>query len=472
MIELLHPPGGATRPVFDVRAALGQSEAWAVALQPAEDRRAALARLSNSEALALAFDWRFWARPKQLEPLGGWETWLILAGRGNGKTRTGAEWLRENLCGSTPLARGRYRAVALVAETAADARDVMAGDGKPLSDPTAGSGILQVHPKAFRPLYEPSKRRLTWPNGAIATLYNAVEPDQLRGPQHDAAWCDELAKWRYAQDTWDNLQFGLRLGQRPRCLITTTPRPIKLLKDIKAEPGTVLTTGSTYDNRANLAPSFLARLKRLYEGTRLGRQELNAELLEDVAGAMWARDTIERGRVKVPPPLRRVVVAIDPAVTSGEDADETGIVVLGLGEDGHLYVLADLSGRYAPHEWATIAIRAFREWLADRIVAERNNGGDMVEATIRMVDVNVPVTTVWASRGKAVRAEPVAAVYEQDRAHHVGAFPELEDQMCAFTADFDRRTAGYSPDRMDALVWGANELVVEPSTGGLVFGTL
>jgi phage terminase large subunit-like protein len=358
--------------------------------------------------------------------------------------------------------------VALVAETAADARDVMTGDGKPASDPTAGSGILQVHPKAFRPTYEPSKRRLTWPNGAIATLYNAVEPDQLRGPNHDAAWCDELAKWAYAQETWDNLQFGLRQGSNPRCLVTTTPRPLKIIKDMLAERGTVVTVGSTYDNSANLAPSFLARLKRIYEGTRLGRQELEADLLEDVDGALWSREVIDRGRVKTVPALRRIVVAIDPAASSGEDSDETGIIVAGRGEDNGFYVLADVSGRYAPHEWAATAVRAFRQWRADRIVAERNNGGEMVEATIRMVDADVPVTTVWASRGKVARAEPVSALYEQGRAHHVGAFPALEDQMCAMTADFDARSAGYSPDRCDALVWAATELVVERGDTGLL----
>jgi phage terminase large subunit-like protein len=246
---------------------------------------------TQDDYASLDFDWNFWGRPEQIAPPGTWDNWLILAGRGSGKTRTGAEWVRANMCGDTPLTGGRWRHVALIAETAADARDVMVGDGKMSSDTTAGSGILQVHPKDFRPQYEPSKRRLTWPNGAIATLYNAVEPDQLRGPQHEAAWCDELAKWQYAQDTWDQLQFGLRLGDNPQTCITTTPRPILLLKNIIKEPGTVITRGSTLNNAANLAAKFLDRIVRKYQGTRLGRQELDAEILEDLEGALWRRSS-------------------------------------------------------------------------------------------------------------------------------------------------------------------------------------
>ena len=265
--------------------------------------------------------WPFIGRPSQLPPPGDWSNWLILAGRGYGKTRTGAEWVRTNMCGSTPLARGRWRHIALIAETAADARAVVVGDGKPVSDPYAGSGLLQVHPKHFCPTYEPSKRRLTWPNGAVATIYNGTEPDQLRGPQHDAAWCDELAKWRYAQQTWDQLQFGLRTGTNPQVCITTTPRPIALLKTIIKDPGTVLTGGSTFDNSSNLSEKFLMAIRRKYEGTRLGRQELEAELLEDVEGALWKRASIEALRVQVHelPPLKRIVVAIDPNASTEED---------------------------------------------------------------------------------------------------------------------------------------------------------
>jgi phage terminase large subunit-like protein len=403
-------------------------------------------------------------RPEQIAPPGTWDNWLILAGRGFGKTRTGAEWVRANMCGDTPLTGGRWRHVALIAETAADARDVMVGDGKMSSDTTAGSGILQVHPKDFRPQYEPSKRRLTWPNGAIATLYNAVEPDQLRGPQHEAAWCDELAKWQYAQDTWDQLQFGLRLGDNPQTCITTTPRPILLLKNIIKEPGTVITRGSTLNNAANLAAKFLDRIVRKYQGTRLGRQELDAEILEDLEGALWRRSVIDEYRRKLHqiPELQRIVVAIDPATSSEDESNETGIIVAGLGADGDGYVLDDVSGIYAPLDWAREAISLYRARQADRVVAEVNNGGDMIENTLRMVDRNVSYGRVWASKGKFIRAEPVSSLYEQGRVHHVGTFTKLEDQMCSFTADFDRKAMGYSPDRMDALVWAMTELMVEP----------
>jgi predicted phage terminase large subunit-like protein len=373
---------------------------------------------------------------------------LLLAGRGFGKTRTGAEYVRDQV-----LKHGRRR-VALVAPTAADARDVMV-EGE--------SGLLSIGVPQQRPHYEPSKRRLTWPNGAIATTYSADEPERLRGPQHDAAWCDEIASWRYPE-AWDMLMFGLRLGNDPRVVVTTTPKPIKIIRELIADPTTVITRGSTYDNRDNLAPAFLHQIIRKYEGTRLGRQELNAELLDDVPGALWNRALLEETRWPVHrnvPDLVRIAVAIDPAASTGEDSDETGIVVAGKDANGHGYVLADQSGRYPPTEWARTAIALYRQHKADRIVAEVNNGGDMVEATIRMLDPNVSYTKVHASRGKVVRAEPVAALYEQKRIHHVGAFPTLEDQMCAFTTDFDRKAAGFSPDRVDALVWAFADLLVE-----------
>lgn len=409
------------------------------------------------------FSWEWWARPSQLPPAGNWSTWLILAGRGFGKTRTGAEWVRQNMCGSTPLTGGRWRHVALIAETAADARDVMVGDGKATSDVTAGSGILQVHPKDFCPTYEPSKRRLTWPNGAAATLYNAVEPSQLRGPQHDAAWCDELCKWRYQAETWDQLQFGLRTGLDPRVLISTTPRPTMLLKSIMSDPTTETTHGRTFDNSANLARKFIAHIERKYTGTRLGRQELDAEVLEDIEGALWKRSVIDDLRIaeKQLPPLTRCIVAIDPAISSEDNSNETGIICAGLGENGHAYVLDDISGVMSPNEWAHEAISLYRARRADRIIGERNQGGEMVENTIRQVDRNVSYSSVWATKGKFVRAEPVSALYEQGRVHHVGAFPQLEDQMVTFTVDFDRKGHGYSPDRMDALVWAISELMVE-----------
>jgi len=380
----------------------------------------------------------------------------VLAGRGFGKTRCGAEWVRASVCGKTPLGAGTCRRVALVAETAADARDILV-EGE--------SGLLAVHPADFRPRYEPSKRRLTWPNGARATLFNAVEADQLRGPQHDLAWSDELAKWRYVQATWDQLQFGLRLGARPRQCVTTTPRPIAALKAIMEDPDTVITRGTTHENLNNLAPAFIERILRRYQGTRLGRQELNAEILDSMPGALWTRALIESLRVAKAPPLARIVVAIDPAAASGESANETGIVVAGLGADGHGYVLEDLSRRASPDAWGRAAVGAYRRWRADRIVGEVNNGGEMIAHLIRTVDPTVAYKAVRASRGKSARAEPVAALDEQGRVHHVGAFPELEDQMCAMTPEFDRTSAGFSPDRLDARVWAITELMLEGQAG-------
>jgi phage terminase large subunit-like protein len=330
------------------------------------------------------------------------------------------------------------------------------------------SGILAISPPWERPRYEPSKRRLTWPNGAIATLFSADEPERLRGPQHDAAWCDELASWRYPE-AWDMLMFGLRLGADPRVVVTTTPRPTRLLRELIFDPTVLVTRGSTHENRTNLAPVFLGQIVRKYEGTRLGRQELDAELLEDVPGALWNRGMIEAARASVAPLLTRVVVAIDPAVSSTEGADETGIIVAGKDEVGCGWVLTDASGRYQPTEWAKTAISAYRAHNADRIVAEVNNGGDMVEATLRMIDPNASFAAVRASRGKVTRAEPVAALYEQGRVRHLGSFPQLEDQMCAFTRepqrDFGTSSVGYSPDRVDALVWALTELLVEPIPG-------
>lgn len=320
------------------------------------------------------------------------------------------------------------------------------------------SGILAISPDP-KPLYEPSKRRLTWPNGAIATTFSAEEPERLRGPQHDAAWCDELAAWEYAQETWDMLMFGLRLGDDPQCVITTTPKPVKIVRELLNDPTCITTRGSTFENKANLSPAFVAEIVKKYEGTRLGRQELYAEVLDDVPGALWTRSMIEstRRRRELKPDMSRVVVAIDPAVTSGEEADETGIVVAARGVDGRGYVLADLSCRLSPDAWAKRAVNAYREFEADRIVAETNNGGDLVERVIRTVDANVPYRAVTASRGKRVRAEPIAALYEQGRVSHVGGFSELEDQMCMFVPDnFDG-----SPDRVDALVWALSDLMLD-----------
>src|SRR5713226_309112 len=377
---------------------------WLASQPPATWQRF-LANWSRQQKQMLAYKWRGWrARPNQLAPEGNWRVWLILAGRGFGKTRSGAEWVREQ------VERRRCGRIALVAETAADARNVMV-EGE--------SGILAISRPDCRPIYEPSKRRLQWPNGAVATTYAGDEPDQLRGPQHDAAWADEPAKWKYPTLAWDNMELGLRLGPDPRIVATTTPRPIQLLRDLIRDPMTVVTRGSTYDNLPNLAPGFIDRVLKKYEGTRLGNQELHAELLEDVPGALWTRKIIEASRVPAfPSELCRIVVAVDPAVSSGEESNETGIIIAGLGANGHGYVLKDLSGRFSPDGWARLAVRGYHDHRADRIVGEVNNGGDLIENVLRTVDPRVSYRSVHASRGKYVRAEPIAALYEQGRIHH------------------------------------------------------
>jgi len=410
-----------------------------------ESRARILKELTANEAAEILEDWRFWARPDQIAPEGNWRVWLIMAGRGFGKTRCGAEWVHEQ------IRQGRER-IALVGETKADVRDVMV-EGE--------SGILATAGRN-RPLYEPSKRRLTWPNGAIGVCYSGDEPDQLRGPQHDAAWLDELAKYRYAEETWSNLDLGLRLGESPQAVITTTPRPVQIMRELVADELVTVTRGSTYDNLQNLAESFAKRIVERYEGTRLGRQELHAEILDDVVGALWSREMIDAHRLReTPPHFERIVVGVDPAVTSGEDADETGILVAGMiGNRG--YVVEDFSGQYTPQEWAIQAIKAYYKYNADRIVAEVNQGGDMVEHTIRTVDRNVSYKAVRAARGKILRAEPIAALYEQGRIHHCGTFASLEDQLCMYTHD-----SRESPDRLDALVWALTDLMIGKNDGGV-----
>ena len=401
-----------------------------------------------AEALADG-GWASKARPEQLPPPGDWNGWLVMAGRGFGKTRTGAEWVKGHVEAGTA---GR---IALIAPTASDARDVMV---------EGPAGILAVSSSWCRPEYEPSKRRLTWPNGATASTFSSEEADRLRGPQHDLAWADEIAAMTSPGDVWDMLMFGLRIGAHPRWLATTTPKPVKLLRELLAREGrdVVVTRGSTFANSANLAPAFLEAIKARYAGTRLGRQELEAELLSDTPGALWQLAWLDRDRVERAPELIRIVVAIDPAVSNNEGSDETGVVIAGVGRDGHGYILEDLSGRYAPFEWAAKAVQAYQRHKADRIIAEVNNGGLMVEETLRMISRGVSYKAVHASRGKVTRAEPVSALYEQRKVHHVGSFSALEDQMCSFTSDFDRARAGYSPDRLDALVWALSELMVGP----------
>ena len=382
--------------------------------------------------------WLGWRRTEQMPPHGDWRTWLILAGRGWGKTRTGAEWVIDR------IEDGAER-IALIGPTAADARDVMV-EGE--------SGILAIAPRDLDANYEPSKRRITFASGAICTTFSADEPDRLRGPQHDFAWADELAAWRYPE-AWDQLQFGLRLGTDPKVIVTTTPRPTKEIRTLVAAETTAVTRGSTFDNADNLAPAFLERILAKYEGTRLGRQELYAEILDDVPGALWTRAMLEAAVTGCPKPVpdgERLVVAIDPAITSGEDSDETGIVVAQrTGREA--VVLADLTCRLSPDGWARRAVEAYHEHKADRIVAEANQGGDMVKTVLRTVDPNVPVKLVHATRGKRVRAEPVAALYEQGRVFHAAVFAELEDQLVTWTPD-----SPTSPDRLDALVWALTDL--------------
>lgn len=432
-----------------------------------QDREKELTRLATelgtdvkSLMATLKWKWDFWARPNQLEPEGDWSTWLILAGRGFGKTRVGAETIRKWVCGSTPLSPGKYKRIALVAETASDAKNVMV-EGE--------SGLLAVHSADFMPTYTVSNRRVTWPNGAVAYLYNATEPDQLRGPQHDAAWCDELAKWQYAQATWDQLQFGLRLGESPRSIVTTTPRPIPIIKKMMADDflkgGSVMTTrGATFDNMSNMPASFFREIEDKYGNTRLGRQELYGEILEDIPGALWSRESIDTNRKRDDqiPDMERIVVAVDPATSSHELSDETGIVVVGLArdDDGYArgYVLEDGSLKGNPEVWGRKAVQLYRKYSADRIVAEKNQGGEMVESVFRSIDRSLPITLVHASKGKHVRAEPISALYEQGRVHHVGRFDKLEDQMCLFSIDNIRDNNTGSPDRVDALVWGLTNL--------------
>ncbi|WP_370426857.1 DNA-packaging protein [Oceanicella actignis] len=393
-----------------------------------------------------------WALPgHQLPPPGEWRTWLILGGRGAGKTRAGAEWVRSMAEGPTPLAPGRRRRVALIAETFDQAREVMV-EGE--------SGIRAVSPPDRAPHYEVTRKRLVWPNGAEARLFSAQDPESLRGPQFDAAWCDELAKWKHAREVWDMLQFGLRLGDAPQQIVTTTPRRVPLLTELMRAPDTVVTHAPTEANRANLAPGFIEAVERRFKGTSLGRQELMGELLTEAPGALWTRATIERGRAAPPDAFERIVVAVDPPVTGKAGSDECGIVVAGLAR-GVAWVLEDASVQgAAPRAWAERAVAAYHAHEADRLVAEVNQGGDLVEALVRQVDPLVSYRAVRATRGKAARAEPVAALYEQGRVRHGGLFPALEDQMCAFTGD---RSEG-SPDRVDALVWAVTELML--SAGG------
>lgn len=393
------------------------------------------------------------ARANQRPPAGDWTTWLLLAGRGFGKTRTAAEWVRWK------IQHGAAGRVALLGATGADVRDVMVEGPSGLVACCRAAGLDAR--------YEPSRRRVVFGNGALAFAYSAEEPDRLRGPQHDGLWADEVAAFPDGE-ALDQAQFGLRLGSHPQQVLTTTPKPVPHLRALLRLPGLVTTRGSTYDNIGNMAPGFRAFVDR-FEGTRLGRQELAGELLDDVEGALWSLDLIDRGRVSPDdvPDLVRVVVAVDPQAAYEESGDlsETGIVVAGVCAERHLWVLADLSGNLTPGGWGARAVAAQRDHAADRIVAEANQGGEMVRHTLETVDPLAPVAMVRASRGKIARAEPVAALYEQGRAHHAGSFPRLEDQMTTYVPG----TSSRSPDRMDALVWAATSLVLDPAARPMVW---
>ena len=397
-----------------------------------------MSQLTQKQLIDLRWDWSFWARPDQRTPENDWRIWLILAGRGYGKTRTGAEFIRQR------VKSGEARNIALIGRTAADVRDVMVN---------GPSGLLNCCPPDERPVYEPSRRRIVWPNGAIAQTFSSQKPDQLRGPQMDTAWCDELAAWEYPYDTWDQLMFGLRLGD-PKCVVTTTPRPIQLVRDLVKNDKVAITRGTTFDNKDNLADSFFDHIMDKYDQTSLGQQELYAELLDSVPGALWTREIIDCNRVEEAPELARIIISVDPAMSSKKQSDETGIVVVGLGVDNDFYVLEDLSGRYSVDAWARVVVNAYHRLGADRVVAEVNQGGDLVEKVIRQVDSGISYRPIRASKGKFSRAEPVAARYEQGRVKHTKVFSLLEDQLCTYSSSFMPQ----SPDRLDALVYGITEL--------------
>ena len=424
---------------------------FVIGLEPL-DRFAFLSELSETERRTMQGHWPFWARDGQLPPTGDWRTWLVCAGRGFGKTRTGAEWVR-NVAHGDPQAR-----IALVASSLSEARAVLV-DGE--------SGIMAVHRHGKRPLFESSLRRIVWPNGAQAVLYSAGEPESLRGPQHSHAWCDEIGKWDNASEravnAWDNLMLGLRLGDNPRALATTTPRAVPLVQRLfaEAEAGdAILTRGSTADNALNLSTRFMRSIRRQYGQTALGRQELDGELLTDVEGALWTRSIIERCRVPASlEDMTRIVVGVDPPASAR--GDECGIVVAGVTAEGQAHVLEDASlARASPERWARKVAASCQTWKADRVVAEANQGGDMVGSVLRAADCQMPIKLVHASRGKSARAEPVAALYETGRVTHVGQFAKLEDQLCGIMAGGSYEGPGRSPDRADALVWALTELML------------
>lgn len=429
-----------------------------IASAPLSTQTAFLDGLDAKALAALPFLFDFWALPHQLPPAEDWRTWVILGGRGAGKTRAGAEWVRAQVEGPTPQSAGAKRRVALVAETYEQAREVMVfGD----------SGIMSVTPDDRKPKWIASRKMLEWPNGATAQLYSAHDPEGLRGPQFDAAWIDEFAKWRMAEETWDMVQFALRLGKAPQSCVTTTPRNTVPLRDLLARASTVQTHAPTRANRANLAPEFLLEVEARYGGTRLGRQELEGEMLTDVQGALWSYAALSSKQVTRLPDLTRIVVAIDPPVTGQKNSDDCGIVVAGVVMEGPpqdwcAYVIEDATVSAAsPNMWAKAAIAAMDRHGADRLVAEVNQGGEMIETILRQQSPMISFRAVHASKGKVVRAEPVAALYEQGRVRHLRGLSALEDQMCQMTTrGFEGRG---SPDRVDALVWAIFDLMIAPA---------
>lgn len=411
--------------------------------------------------MALPWLFEFWAHPHQLPPEGAWKTWVILGGRGAGKTRAGAEWVRSQVEGPRRLDPGAARKVALVSETLDQARDVMV---------FGESGILACAPPDRKPEWQATRRRLVWPNGAEAQIFSASDPESLRGPQFDAAWVDELAKWKKASATWDQLQFALRLGETPRQVVTTTPRNVPLLHEILGRDSTMVTQAPTEANRAFLAKGFIEELAAAYQGSRFAREELWGELLTDMPGALWNRAALDSCHRDAPVQLDRVVVAIDPPVSSGENADTCGIIVVGAQlqgpqQDWRAFVLEDASVQgQSPQGWARAAVAAYHRHGADRIVAEVNQGGDMVGEMVAQVDPAAAFAPVRATRGKVARAEPISALYEQGRVFHADWFRALEDQMCEMAVGgFQGRG---SPDRVDALVWGLTDLMLGKAAHG------